>query len=115
MRPFGMSLIASAKPLGRQRMKCISVRTAAEEEVEQYRPGAATVPAPLHLSSVYGVAHSALAKRPKKNPRRAARRSHRLSNCAKVNLSGVRAAGRFFAMARVGSAAGLLAVVTIAV
>ena len=61
--------------------------------------------------------HSVLAKRPKKNkpPRRAARRSHRLSNCAKVNLSGVRAAGRFFAMARVGSAAGLLAVVTIAV
>ena len=80
------------------------------------------MPAPLHLSSVYGVAHSALAKRP--NPRRAARRSHRLLNCVKANSFGVRAAGlcalvRFFAVethfARAGSAASLLAVAAIAV
>ena len=58
--------------------------------------GAACCPRLSHLSSAYRLAHSALAKRrPKKNnpPRRVARRSHRLSNCATANLSGIRAAG----------------------
>ena len=60
----------------------------------------------------------------RRSPRRAARRSHRLSNCVKANSFGIRAAGlcalvRFFAVethfAGAGSAASLLAVAAIAV
>ena len=112
MRRFGMNLIASAKPLGPQRTRLH------KRPNRSYRD----------LSSADKAAHSALAKRPKKNsprpPRRSARRSHRLSNCAEAKLSGIRAAGlgaltRFFAvgtgLARAGSAATLLSVVAIAV
>ena len=89
--------------------------------------GAPWCPRLSHLSSAYRLAHSALAKRrPKKNkpPRRAARRSHRRSNCATANVSGIRAAGldaltRFFAvgagLAFAASPATFLAGVAIAV
>ena len=103
MRPFERNLIASAKPLGRQRSRLHKrPNRSYRRSVRPIWVGVPWCP----RSSAYRLAHSALAKRrpkKKKPPRRAARRSHRLSNCVTANLSGIRAAGldaltRFFAV-----------------